>query len=66
MTMVQQKIGIMPRMIFAFSTCVTLQSFHGFRASGLSKFRVAVVWIAALSRYLKIDISIRFLHENIA
>ena len=28
--MVQQKIGTMPNMIFAFSTWVTLLSFHGF------------------------------------
>lgn len=64
MMMVQQKIGTMPAMIFAFSTWVTLQSFHGFGVSGLSEFPRRVVWMAALSRNLETvlpgNLSMRF------
>lgn len=56
MMMALQKIGSMPRMIFAFSTWVTLQSFHGLGACGLDGSNCgAAVWIAALSRNLEVQ-----------
>jgi len=48
----QQNIGSMLRMILAFSTCVTLHSFHGFDASCFSSCTSDFLWIAALSKNL--------------
>lgn len=52
--MVHRKTGTMPSMIFAFSTWVTLQSFHGFLSFSACSISVDV-WIAALSNHLQIS-----------
>lgn len=57
MIMVQQEMGTIPSMILAFSTCVTLQSFHGLIGPRLCDlipfcFR-GTSRIAALSRNLE-------------
>jgi len=59
MIMVQLKTGNMLSKIFAFSTCVTLHSFHGFGAS--ENFSVDV-WIAALSRNLNKQVFMSKIH----
>lgn len=46
---VQQNTGTMFSRIFAFSTCVTVQSFHGLGFSDSSGDE----WMAALSKKLK-------------
>lgn len=53
---VHRNMGTMPSKIFAFSTWVTLQSFHGFRDSGLSVCPEVVRSIAALSKKLKMGL----------
>ena len=52
MIIVQQNIGSTPRITLAFSTCVTLHSFHGFGASSFPYFPIDVDWMAALSKNL--------------
>jgi len=59
MIMVQLKTGNMLSKIFAFSTCVTLHSFHGFGAP--EKFSEDA-WIAALSRNLNKQIFMSKIH----
>lgn len=62
--MVHKKIGIMPSIIFAFSTWVTLQSFHGFLGFSASSIS-ADVCIAALSNHLQISKITKILYNRI-